>query len=115
MNFVFNTIPCLIIDKKELLLINKKTLIIDLASNPGGIDQNVAKELNLKFILIITNLKEEYIMEDSPNEVQNIPSPTKIEEVDEPKTVEELQKELELFLKSKNLDSKYKIVIEEVK
>ena len=30
-------------------------------------------------------------------------------------TEKELQKELELFLKSKNLDSKYKIVIEEVK
>ena len=55
--------------------------------------------------MIITNLKEEYIMEDSPNEVQNIPSPTKIEEVDEPKTVEELQKELDL-LKAENTKTK---------
>ena len=44
-------------------------------------------------------------MEDSPNEVQNIPSPTKIEEVDEPKTVEELQKELDL-LKAENTKTK---------
>ena len=54
---------------------------------------------------MITNLKEEYIMEDSPNEVQNIPSPTKIKEVDEPKTVEELQKELDL-LKAENTKTK---------
>lgn len=51
MNFVFNTIPCLIIDKKELLLINKKTLIIDLASNPGGLNYIEAEKLGIKAIL----------------------------------------------------------------
>ena len=35
---IFNTIPAQIIGEKELKLINKNTVIIDLASNLGGVD-----------------------------------------------------------------------------
>lgn len=51
MNFIFNTVPSLIINKKELLLIDKKTLIIDLASKPGGINYIEAEKLGIKTIL----------------------------------------------------------------
>lgn len=40
---IINTVPQIIIDKKELELIGKKTLIIDVASNPGGINHKYAK------------------------------------------------------------------------
>lgn len=51
MNFIFNTIPSLMIDKEELMLINKKTLIIDLASKPGGVNFDLAEKLEIKAIL----------------------------------------------------------------
>jgi len=41
---IFNTIPALIIKKEELEHIRKDTLIIDLASKPGGIDFEYAKQ-----------------------------------------------------------------------
>ena len=47
-DFVFNTIPHLILDKEKLKLIKKECLLIDLASKPGGIDFEEAKRLNLK-------------------------------------------------------------------
>lgn len=40
---IINTVPKIIIDKKELELIDKKTLIVDVASNPGGINYEYAK------------------------------------------------------------------------
>lgn len=49
-DIVFNTIPNIILDKKKLKLLKRETLIIDLASKPGGIDIEAAKELNLKVI-----------------------------------------------------------------
>ena len=39
-----------ILNEKNLKYVDKEALLIDLASNPGGIDQSIAKELNLKFI-----------------------------------------------------------------
>ena len=50
---IFNTIPTLILDDKKLKIIkekNKDTIIIELASNPGGIDFKKAEEYNLKVI-----------------------------------------------------------------
>ena len=44
MNIIFNTIPKLILDEKMLDLISKDTLIVDLASSPGGVDFKYAKE-----------------------------------------------------------------------
>lgn len=49
-DIIINTIPTIILDEQNLKFVNKETLLIDLASNPGGIDQNCAKKLGLKFI-----------------------------------------------------------------
>ncbi|TYQ13234.1 UNVERIFIED_CONTAM: dipicolinate synthase subunit A [Acetivibrio alkalicellulosi] len=47
---VFNTIPHIILDDIALQKISKDCLIIDLASKPGGVDFEKAKELGLKVI-----------------------------------------------------------------
>ncbi len=49
-DIIFNTVPKLILDSKKLELINKETLIIELASMPGGIDFVKAKEYGIKTI-----------------------------------------------------------------
>ncbi len=38
---IFNTVPSMILDKQLLRNVNKKTLIIDLASKPGGVDARI--------------------------------------------------------------------------
>lgn len=47
-DFIFNTIPHLILDKNNLKLVKKDCLIIDLASKPGGVDFDEAKKLNIQ-------------------------------------------------------------------
>ncbi len=47
---IFNTVPCWILDENVLKNFNKNTLIIDLASAPGGVNTKVASELGLKVI-----------------------------------------------------------------
>ena len=47
---IINTVPSKIITEKEMAYINQKTLIIDLASYPGGVDFEKAKEKNIKVI-----------------------------------------------------------------
>ena len=47
---IINTVPALILDKSELQQINKNALVIDLASKPGGIDFEAAKDLKLNTI-----------------------------------------------------------------
>lgn len=47
-DFIFNTIPYLILDKNNLKLVKKDCLLIDLASKPGGIDFAEADNLYLK-------------------------------------------------------------------
>ncbi len=37
-DFVFNTVPALVLDKEKLDCINKNAIIIDIASYPGGVD-----------------------------------------------------------------------------
>ena len=50
-DIIFNTVPKLILDSKKLELIkNNETLIIELASMPGGIDFVKAKEYGIKTI-----------------------------------------------------------------
>lgn len=49
-DIIFNTIPYMILDKENLQLVKNDALIIDLASAPGGIDREGAKELKKKFI-----------------------------------------------------------------
>lgn len=47
-DFIFNTIPYLILDKSNLKLLNKNCILIDLASKPGGIDFEEANRLHLQ-------------------------------------------------------------------
>lgn len=45
--FIFNTVPARILDKKKLSYINKEAVIIDIASLPGGVDFETAKNLGI--------------------------------------------------------------------
>lgn len=47
-DFIFNTIPHVILDKNNLNFIKKECVIIDLASKPGGIDFEEANKLGLQ-------------------------------------------------------------------
>ncbi|MBO4940670.1 MAG: dipicolinate synthase subunit DpsA [Clostridia bacterium] len=47
---IFNTVPSLILDFDLLSKISKKTLIIDLASKPGGVDFDEARRRGIKVI-----------------------------------------------------------------
>ena len=49
-DIILNTVPHLILNKERLQYVKKDALLIDLASNPGGIDKREAKELNLKLV-----------------------------------------------------------------
>lgn len=51
--FIFNTIPALILDKSNLSYVNPKVTIIDIASQPGGVDYEYALKhgLNAKLCL----------------------------------------------------------------
>ncbi len=50
-NIVFNTVPAMVLDSKRLKKISPGTLILDLASGPGGTDFQGAEKLGLKAIL----------------------------------------------------------------
>lgn len=49
-DIIFNTVPALILDRRMLSKIRKNSLVIDLASKPGGVDFESAKELGIKVI-----------------------------------------------------------------
>ena len=49
-NVIINTIPSMIFDAEKLQYVNKEVLLIDLASNPGGIDKEETKKQRLKLI-----------------------------------------------------------------
>ncbi len=51
MDVIFNTIPEKIIDKDKLIFMNNKSIIIDLASKPGGVDFESAKKMKIKALL----------------------------------------------------------------
>ena len=44
-DIIFNTVPYLLFDEEFLVNVDKKTLLIELASTPGGIDVSAAKRL----------------------------------------------------------------------
>lgn len=50
MDLVFNTIPSMILTKENLLELKKETLVIDLASKPGGVDCENAKKMGIKVV-----------------------------------------------------------------
>lgn len=47
-DFIFNTIPALVLDQNCLALLKPETVIIDIASAPGGIDYDYAMRRGLK-------------------------------------------------------------------
>ncbi len=47
-DYIFNTIPTIILDKNRLEKVKKDVCIIDLASSPGGVDFAAAKELGIQ-------------------------------------------------------------------
>lgn len=49
-DIIINTVPNLILTPERLQYVNSECLLIDLASNPGGIDKKTAKDRNLKLI-----------------------------------------------------------------
>ncbi len=50
MQIIFNTIPSMILNEERLKLTKNDVLIIDLASRPGGVDFEVAKNLDKKVL-----------------------------------------------------------------
>lgn len=49
-DIIINTVPKMILTKRELRYINNNAIVIDLASKPGGVDFDAAKELKIKCI-----------------------------------------------------------------
>ena len=49
-DIIINTIPFQILNEERLNLVKKDVVLIDLASNPGGVDRRIAKEKELKLI-----------------------------------------------------------------
>lgn len=49
-DIIINTVPHMILNEERLNYVKPECLLIDLASNPGGIDKKVAKEKELKLI-----------------------------------------------------------------
>jgi len=47
---IFNTVPKILLDKRNMKHISKNTLIIDLASPPYGVDVNAARDFGLKVL-----------------------------------------------------------------
>jgi len=47
MDVIFNTVPSLIMDEHVLKRVSKQSILVDLASNPGGIELKKAEELGL--------------------------------------------------------------------
>lgn len=50
MDVIFNTIPHVVLDTQLLSKVNNECLVIDLASKPGGVDFEKAKQLGIKAI-----------------------------------------------------------------
>lgn len=49
-DIIINTVPHIILNEKRLEYVRNDVLLIDLASNPGGIDKKSVKDKKLKFI-----------------------------------------------------------------
>jgi dipicolinate synthase subunit A len=47
-DIIINTAPELVLDEDKLRYVNKKAYLLDIASYPGGIDQENAKKLNIR-------------------------------------------------------------------
>lgn len=49
-DIIINTVPSLVIKEKTVKNLKETCLIIDVASNPGGVDKNIAKRYKIKVI-----------------------------------------------------------------
>ncbi|HIZ83358.1 MAG TPA: dipicolinate synthase subunit DpsA [Firmicutes bacterium] len=49
-DLIFNTVPALVLGRKELQKCRPETVVIDLASSPGGLDYTAGQQLGLKCI-----------------------------------------------------------------
>lgn len=49
-NIIINTIPAMVLDEEKIKLLNEDCLVVDLASNPGGVDRTAAKKHGIKTI-----------------------------------------------------------------
>ena len=49
-DIIINTVPHIVLTESKLQFVKNDVLLIDLASNPGGIDKRAVKERNLKFV-----------------------------------------------------------------
>ena len=49
-DIIINTVPHLVLTEERLQYVKKDCLLVDLASNPGGIDKRAVKDKNLKLI-----------------------------------------------------------------
>ena len=63
-DIIFNTVPTWLFFEDLLAAIDKKTLIIDLASSPGGVDVSAAKKLSSK-VLWASSLPGKYAPESA--------------------------------------------------
>ena len=57
---IINTAPSLIIDSKILKKLKHDTIILDIASSPGGVDYDVARELGIT-ALLLPGLPSKYV------------------------------------------------------
>ena len=53
-DIVFNTVPSLILDEEALALLHPGAFVCDLASKPGGVDFNAAKQLGVHTVLALS-------------------------------------------------------------
>lgn len=51
-DFIFNTVPELILTRERLRCVGERTWILDLASAPGGVDYRAAQELAVNAVLL---------------------------------------------------------------
>lgn len=49
-DIIINTVPSLVIGESTIKMLKKDCVIIDVASNPGGVDKNIAKRYKIKVI-----------------------------------------------------------------
>jgi len=49
-DYIINTVPVMILNKERLQKVKQDTLIIDVASSPGGVNFEAAKQLNIKVL-----------------------------------------------------------------
>jgi len=53
-DIIFNTVPAVILSAEKLKLISSNSLVIDLASKPGGVDFDTAGSLGIKAIWLLS-------------------------------------------------------------